>query len=111
MLHLLDPTTYRLDDLVNFKEQVQNRQEIGLTLPDFREGAKPVVLKPKLAQIRTLFATDDYLIGLADELESCLETEEATERDRLVRTIRTHVSDTYRLYRQCSATAGMQWKM
>lgn len=100
MLHLLDPTTYRLDDLVNFKEQVQNRQEIGRTLLDFREGAKPVVWKPKLAQIRTLFATDDYLIGLADELESCLETEEATERDRLVRTIRTHVSDTYRLYRR-----------
>ncbi len=100
MLHLLDPTTYRLDDLANFKEQVQNRQEIGRVLLDFREGAKPVVLKPKLAEIRTLFATDDYLIGLADELESCLETEKATECDRLIRTIRTHIGDTYRLYRR-----------
>lgn len=100
MLHLLEPTTYRLDDLEKFKEQVQNRQEIGRALLDFRENAKPAVLKIKLAQLRTLFAKDDYLIGLATELESCLETEEITEQARLVRTIRTHVSDTYRLHRR-----------
>jgi len=100
MLHLLDPTTYRLDDLESFKKIVQNRQEIGRALLDFREGEKPVVLQTQIGQLRTLFAKDDYLIGLTNELESCLETEEATERDRLVRTIRTHVSDTYRLYRR-----------
>ncbi|MEG4967139.1 protein DpdE [Microcoleus sp. B6-A1] len=100
MLHLLDPTTYRLDDLENFKEQVQNRQEIGRALLDFRENAKPAVLQTKLAQLRTIFAKDDYLIGLATELESCLKTKETAEQARLVRTIRTHVSDTYRLHRR-----------
>ncbi|MEG4208705.1 protein DpdE [Microcoleus sp. S13_B4] len=100
MLHLLDPTTYRLDDLESFKEQVQNRQEIGRGLLDFRENAEPGVLQTKLAQLRTLFAKDDYLIGLATELESCLKTEETAEQARLVRTIRTHVSDTYRLHRR-----------
>ena len=100
MLHLLEPTTYRLDDLEKFKEQVQNRQEIGRALLDFRENAKPIVLQTKLAQLRTLFAKDDYLIGLATELENCLKTEETAEQARLVRTIRTHVSDTYRLHRR-----------
>jgi ATP-dependent helicase HepA len=100
MLHLLDPTTYRLDDLESFKEQVQNRRKIGRALLDFRENAKPAVLQTKLAQLRTLFAKDDYLIGLASELESCLKIEEPTEQARLVRTIRTHVSDTYRLHRR-----------
>ncbi len=100
MLHLLDPTTYRLDDLESFKEQVQNRQEIGRALLDFRENAKPAVLQTKLAQLRTIFAKDDYLIGLATELESCLKTKETAEQARLVRTIRTHVSDTYRLHRR-----------
>ncbi|MEG4023386.1 protein DpdE [Microcoleus sp. S13C4] len=100
MLHLLDPTTYRLDDLESFKEQVQNRQEIGRALLDFRENAKPAVLPTKLAQLRTIFAKDDYLIGLATELESCLKTKETAEQARLVRTIRTHVSDTYRLHRR-----------
>ncbi|WP_333331965.1 protein DpdE [Microcoleus sp. T3_A4] len=100
MLHLLDPTTYRLDDLENFKEQVQNRQEIGRALLDFRENAKPAVLETKLAQLRTIFAKDDYLIGLATELESCLKTKETAEQAGLVRTIRTHVRDTYRLHRR-----------
>ncbi|MEK0177989.1 protein DpdE [Microcoleus anatoxicus] len=100
MLNLLDPTTYRLDDLANFKEQVQNRQEIGRALLDFRAETNPGVLQTKLAQLRSFFAQDDYLIGLANELESCWKTEATTECDRLVRTIRTHVSDTYRLYRR-----------
>ena len=100
MLHLLDPTTYRLDDLESFKERVQNRQEIGSALLDFREDAKPAVLQTKLAQLRNLFTKDDYLLGLATELESCLKTEQTTEIARLVQTIRSHVKDTYRLHRR-----------
>jgi ATP-dependent helicase HepA len=100
MLHLLDPTTYRLDDLESFQERVQNCQEIGRALLAFKEGVKPTVLKAKIAQIRTLLAKDDYLIRLINELESCLEAESATERDRIIKTIRTHVSDTYRLHRR-----------
>ncbi|MCZ0901742.1 hypothetical protein ON021_17750, partial [Microcoleus sp. HI-ES] len=57
-------------------------------------------MQTKLAQLRTIFATDDYLIGLATELERCLTTKETAEQARLVRTIRTHVSDTYRLHRR-----------
>ncbi|MCW6050540.1 helicase [Lyngbya sp. CCAP 1446/10] len=100
MLHLLDPTTYRLEDLENFKERVQSRHEIGRTLLDFRETTQPAVLQTKLAELRTLFAKDDYLIGLAKELEKCLKTADTEEKSRLIRTIRTHVSDTYRLHRR-----------
>ena len=100
MLHLLDPTTYRLEDLENFKERVQSRQEIGRTLLDFRDTTQPAVLQTKLAELRTLFAKDDYLIGLAKELEKCLETADTEAKSRLIRTIRTHVSDTYRLHRR-----------
>ncbi|MCC3415335.1 protein DpdE [Microcoleus sp. PH2017_02_FOX_O_A] len=100
MLHLLDPTTYRVDDLQSFKAQVQNRQEIGRTLLDFRETTQPAVLQTKLAQLRTLFAKDDYLIALAKELEKSLKTKETEEKSRLIRTIRTHVRDTYRLHRR-----------
>ncbi|TAE11538.1 MAG: helicase [Oscillatoriales cyanobacterium] len=100
MLHLLDPTTYRVEDLQSFKAQVQNRQEIGRTLLDFRETTQPAVLQTKLAQLRTLFAKDDYLIALAKELEKSLKTKETEEKSRLIRTIRTHVRDTYRLHRR-----------
>jgi ATP-dependent helicase HepA len=100
MLHLLDPTTYRVEDLESFKAQVHNRQEIGRTLLDFRETTQPAVLQTKLAQLRTLFAKDDYLIALAKELEKSLKTKETEEKSRLIRTIRTHVRDTYRLHRR-----------
>ncbi|WP_293128895.1 protein DpdE [Microcoleus sp. bin38.metabat.b11b12b14.051] len=100
MLHLLDPTTYRLDDLESFKAQAQNRQEIGRALLDFRETTQPAVLQQKLAELRTLLPKDDYLLGLAKELEKCLKIAETAEQSRLVRTIRTHVSDTYRLHRR-----------
>lgn len=98
MLHLLDPTTYRLDDLSGFRERVQNRQEIGRVLLSFRETAKPFVLKTKLTQLRNLFTKDQYLQSLADELEKCLQEQE--QREQIVRAIHTHISDTYRLHRR-----------
>lgn len=102
MLHLLDPITYQLNDLEGFRARVQNRQQIGRVLLSFKEGANPFVLKTNLNQLRNLFAEDPYLLNLADELQNCLQTREtpAALRDRIVRSIRTHISDTYRLHRR-----------
>lgn len=102
MLHLLDPITYQLDDLEGFRARVKNRQQIGRVLLSFKEGANPFVLKTNLNQLRNLFAEDPYLLNLTDELQNCLQTKEtpAALRDRMVRSIRTHISDTYRLHRR-----------
>ncbi|MEG4802116.1 protein DpdE [Microcoleus sp. ARI1-B5] len=102
MLHLLDPITYQLNDLEGFRARVQNRQQIGRVLLSFKEGANPFVLKTNLDRLRNLFAEDPYLLNLADELQNCLQTKEtpAALRDRIVRSIRTHISDTYRLHRR-----------
>jgi ATP-dependent helicase HepA len=102
MLHLLDPTTYKLEDLAGFRARVESRQEIGKVLLSFREGANPSVLKTNLQQLQNLFAEDQYLLNLAQELQNCLQTSETqlTERDKIVREIRTHISDTYRLHRR-----------
>ncbi|MEG4446729.1 protein DpdE [Microcoleus sp. AT9_B5] len=102
MLHLLDPITYQLNDLEGFRARVKNRQQIGRVLLSFKEGANPFVLKTNLNQLRNLFAADPYLLNLADELQNCLQTKEtpAALRDRIVRSIRTHISDTYRLHRR-----------
>ncbi|KAF3890427.1 MULTISPECIES: protein DpdE [Nostocales] len=99
MLHLLDPTAYQLDDLDGFCDRVQKRQDIGRVLLSFKEGANPFVLKTNLKQLRNLFAEDKYLLNLVDKLENCLEAND-TERDKIVRAIRTHISDTYRLHRR-----------
>ncbi|MHC5672352.1 protein DpdE [Nostoc sp.] len=99
MLHLLDPTTYKLDDLAGFHAKVESRQEIGKLLLSFKEGAKPLVLKSNLQQLRNLFAEDKYLLKLADDLESCLQAN-SSNQEQIVQAIRVHVSDTYRLHRR-----------
>ncbi len=102
MLHLLDPITYQLDDLEGFRARVKNRQQIGRVLLSFKEKANPFVLKTNLNQLRNLFAEDKYLLNLVEELQNCLVSPETlpADRDRIVRSIRTHISDTYRLHRR-----------
>lgn len=102
MLHLLDPVTYRLEDIAGFKERVRLRQEIGRLLLSFKESASPFVLKISLGKLRSLFDRDSRLIALTDRLESLLTTAEVdlTERGQVIRAIRTHISDTYRLHRR-----------
>ncbi|OYD89900.1 helicase [Nostoc sp. 'Peltigera membranacea cyanobiont' 213] len=99
MLHLLDPATYQLDDLAGFRERVVKRQEIGRILLSFKEGANPFVLKTNLKNLRNLFPEDKYLLELADNLENSLQAK-ASDIVEIVRAIRIHISDTYRLHRR-----------
>jgi ATP-dependent helicase HepA len=102
MLHLLDPTNYKLDDLEGFRERVAKGQDIGRVLLSFKEGANPFVLKNQVTQLCSLFPEDKYLSDLAEKLQNLLQEETSTENqiNKVVRAIRTHISDTYRLYRR-----------
>ncbi|MFW9261628.1 protein DpdE [Nostoc sp. CALU 546] len=99
MLHLLDPATYQLDDLAGFRDRVVKRQDIGRILLSFKEGANPFVLKTNLKNLRNLFAEDKYLLELVDNLENRLQAKTG-DTVEIVRAIRTHISDTYRLHRR-----------
>jgi ATP-dependent helicase HepA len=99
MLHLLDPITYRLDDLSGFRTKLQKRAEIGRVLLSFNEGANPLVLKKNLSKLGELFPEDKYLLSLLDELQNSLQTN-SPDSSKIVRVIRTHISDTYRLHRR-----------
>ena len=97
MLHLLDPTTYKLGDLAGFSAKVLKRQEIGRVLLAFKAGAKPFVLKTNLGKLQSIFPDDTYLLNLLDQLQ---QQESTTEIDKMVQVIRNHISDTYRLHRR-----------
>ncbi|RUT08305.1 hypothetical protein DSM106972_014730 [Dulcicalothrix desertica PCC 7102] len=99
MLHLLDPTNYKLDDLEGFRDRVAKRQDIGRVLLSFQEGANPFVLKNQVTQLCSLFPEDKYLSDLAEKLQNSLQEKTGNE-NKIVRAIRTHISDTYRLYRR-----------
>jgi ATP-dependent helicase HepA len=102
MLHLLDPITYQLENIEEFREKVEKRQEIGQVLLAFKEDAKPFILKRKLKQFKTLLANDVHLLNLIYSFETSLQNKELSpeEINQQVRNIRTHISETYRLHRR-----------
>jgi ATP-dependent helicase HepA len=101
MLHLLDPTTYKLEDLAGFSAKVLKRQEIGRVLLAFKAGAKPFVLKTNIGKLQSFFPEDSYLLNLLSQMQQSLEQKDsATEIDKIIQVIRNHISDTYRLHRR-----------
>lgn len=102
MLHLLDPITYHLEDIAGFKERIHLRRDIGKILLSFKESAPSFVLRKGVERLRSLFTQDPRLLAVIEQLEHSLNLPEAnpTERGRVIRAIRTHISDTYRLHRR-----------
>lgn len=98
MLHLLDPATYKLNDLEAFRVRVQRRQEIGRMLLAFRENLDPFVLARTSRKLKEVFA-DDAL--LQQKLTPLLTGQiEGEEQNRIVRSVHSHIAETYRLHRR-----------
>lgn len=102
MLHLLDPQTYRVEDVEAFRERVRMRQEIGRLLLTVTEEARPFSLKLNLPKLAALFPGDQRLADLGREVLALLERDpsDTAARGGVIRAIRTHVSETYRLHRR-----------
>ncbi|WP_341529112.1 protein DpdE [Nostoc sp. UHCC 0302] len=99
MLHLLEPTTYKLDDLVSFHAQDQSRQLLGRVILSLRKDTNPSKIKTNLEQLQNLLPEDKYLLNLTENWKNCLPTNSA-EQDTIIQSICTHVSNTYRLHRR-----------
>lgn len=102
LLHLLDPAVYDLTDVASFKLRVETRQELADLFAAFTEDQQPFFLEGSVDQLVKLFPNDVRLAELLRALRPIL-TEDipGDERSRpLVRQIRTHLSETYRLHRR-----------
>ncbi len=95
MLNFLDQKNYPIQDLKGFQTKVAKSQEVGRILLAFRQGAKSLVIKNKISQLRELLPQDNYLLEQLEKLEN---SELDTEKEQLIGIIRTHISETYRLY-------------
>ena len=99
MLHLLDPDTYRLEDLESFTTRVRDRALIGELLLALRPGVPGFLLAARLPDLRGTFASDTRMTQLLDSVEATLAGEEG-ERERALADARSHISETYRLHRR-----------
>lgn len=101
-LHLLDPSIYSLDDLSSFRKKIENRQVIADLIDKIAYG-NPAFLADIIDELPNLFPEDAILTQLTEQLREILNTfpdEEDEDFVNKIRTIKSHVSETYRLHRR-----------
>jgi ATP-dependent helicase HepA len=104
MLHLLEPDTYRLDDLAAFRERVNKRQSVGRLLLAMHENADAYALERIAARVRDVLPNDIELWQLSEELLTSLSTNDAQRSREIVRHMRAHISESYRIHRRMLRT-------
>ncbi|MDI1320370.1 MAG: protein DpdE [bacterium] len=106
LLHLLDPTIYRLDGLEDFRERVVQRQELANVFVTLTAEQDDYFLEQTVQTAGNLFPRDKRLKALAGELLAELKSATAGEpadlpnRQRLLAALRTHLAESYRLDRR-----------
>jgi ATP-dependent helicase HepA len=101
LLHLLDPTVYDLSNVDGFRERIAKRQNLADLFASFTEDQLPFFLQSSAEELAAVFPDDHRLGTLVAELKPLLESEDDENRIRtLVRRIRVHLSETYRLNRR-----------
>ena len=103
MLHLLDPLIYPLGDLKAFRKRVASWQHVAELFHVFTESEAGSFLESSFEHLREMFKDDERLADLGKELKPFLDDDvaiEDPERIRLIRAIRAHLSETYKLHRR-----------
>jgi ATP-dependent helicase HepA len=100
MLHLLDPGVYDLDDFQGFETRIQSRVRLGDIFMAFVPEQHPFTLADFSEQLRNLFPQDRYLAGLLGELTPMLGLDGDPAIPSMVKRVRSHLSETYRLHRR-----------
>ncbi len=103
MLHLLDPALYDLDDVEGFRKTIAERQKVADLFYQLADDTDDDKLATSLDELVQFFPEDAHLEELVDELRDQLGGD-ADERTAKIESIRTHISETYRLHRRILRT-------
>jgi ATP-dependent helicase HepA len=100
MLHLLDPTVHRLEDLPAFEKRVAARQNLGRIMLGLNPSLGKALLRPYLDQLSEMFHDDLELAGLLASASEALEAADTAVSNPAVTRIRVHLSEVHRLHRR-----------
>jgi len=100
MLHLVDPAMYPIDNVKGFEDRLEKREEVRQFLLDLTDQDDPFWLRESARDLKSVFPEDDRLSDLCDELLAVLDQDsvETGRPDTIVRLIRIHLRETYRLH-------------
>ena len=103
LLHLLDPSVYDLGQSEVFRKKVEQRQELANIFHTFTEDEDGYFLEEMVNSLSEMFPSDSRLDQLFDDLKPLLDFSvdiQSPERRSFIRSIRVHLSETYRLHRR-----------
>lgn len=103
LLHLLDPVVYPLGDMDGFRDRLKQHQMVATLFYQFHSQEESGYLEVTLDQFVTAFPDDVRLRQLAGDLRPFLAygaDPKSPRREELIRAIRAHVSEVYRLHRR-----------
>ncbi|MBN9517866.1 hypothetical protein J0H58_04980 [bacterium] len=103
LLHLLDPVVYPLGDLEGFRERLATHEKVAQLYHLFRPDEEGGYLETALDQLLDAFPKDVRLKELGKELRPLLAygaDPDDPKREELIRALRSHVSEAYRLHRR-----------
>ncbi|MFC7279246.1 protein DpdE [Paractinoplanes rhizophilus] len=104
MLHLLDPSTYPLDGLAQFRHRVDIRDDLGEALAALGDDAPVMFLAEPIAALRRLLPDEKWLqteLDLLDQLIADRLTDQVRSRCRRVR---MQLAETHRIHRRMIRT-------
>ena len=102
LLHLLDRIAYPIDQPERFREKLAQRQEFGELMIALDPTAPLVFLRATLDRLVALLSADELVQSLAHA--AAAPNLDPGERARLIRDLRDHISDTYRLHHRLLRT-------
>ena len=104
LLHLLDPSNYRLEEIDAFRRRVEQRDEVGAAVSLLDDDSPTFLIRDAANQLRSIFPEDNVLGQMLDRLASVMESEADFEVQAEARRVKHYVSDTYRIHRRLIRT-------
>ena len=105
MLHLLDKDAYPLEDRDSFRDRVRERQTVAEATADLMDDANALFAREAIERVESAFHGDDRLVSLClnvrDHLDRAVHD---SARISALQTLRTHLSEAYRLHRRLLRT-------
>ncbi|WP_329106906.1 protein DpdE [Micromonospora sp. NBC_01699] len=104
MLHLLDPTTYPLDDIANFRRRVEIRDDLAQALASMSDETPVRFLNEPATTLRRLLPNEQWLACELDLLDTAITSRDAATARAISRRVHTRLSETHRIHRRLIRT-------
>jgi ATP-dependent helicase HepA len=105
LLHLLDPDTYRLEQLEEFRARLEKRHELGRTLLALSRSTRPVFILRHVRRCAELLPDDSIVTEIAASCEAAVrEEDDKSVLQQQAASLSVHLTETYRVYRRLLRT-------